>query len=174
MEKIRHCLKTENGGAIIEAAILFPVTVMVFAGLVLLAMYLPARSALQRAAQQAASAIAAEKSGVWLRYNEHAMQYEWLTAPDASVYGDDGEKARIIIENAEKSGPLGPRGTLEVSFETADYGMYKEITVTASRTIPMPVDLSFIGFPASLEIKAVSTAAVQNAVEFIRAADMTP
>jgi len=174
LDKIKRYAKDENGDAIVEAAILFPVMVMVFAGLVLLAMYLPARAALQRAAQHAATAIAAEKSGLWLRYNENSMQYEWVTAPDAAPIGDDEEKARKIIENAEKSGPLNPPGKLEVSFAEVDYGIYKEITVTASRTIPIPVNLSLIRFPENIEIKAVYTAAVQNAGEFIRAIDIAP
>ena len=174
MEKIRRQIKDAGGEAIIEAAILFPVMVMVFAGLVLLAMYLPARAALQRAAQHAAAAIAAEKSGVWLRYDENSMRYEWETEPIASPAGDDAEKARKIIENTEKSGPLNLPGKLEVSLETVDYGVYKEITVTASRTIEMPVDLSLVGFPASFEITAASTAAVQNAGDFVRVIDIIP
>lgn len=43
-----------RGDAVVEATILFPIIIMVFAGLVLLAMYLPTRAALQQATQYAA------------------------------------------------------------------------------------------------------------------------
>jgi len=49
---------------------------------------------------------------------------------------------------------------------------YKEIVVTASREYPMPVDLSFIGFPETITVTATSTAVVHNSCEFVRNIDI--
>lgn len=180
LKKIRYFIKDPDGDAVVEAAILFPVMIMIFAGLTLLAMYLPVRAALQRATQHAATVIAAEKSDTWLRYDEGAMLYEW-TAESEYVYaalfnsffsGDDYDKAAAIVKKTEANGPVKPPGILEVSLDVNNYIIYKEIMVTATRRIKMPVDLSFAGVPDKLEITVTSTAVVQNADEFIRNVDI--
>lgn len=40
------------------------------------------------------------------------------------------------------------------------------------RTIPMPVDLSFVGFPSEIPVTVTSTAVVQNGDEFVRNMDL--
>lgn len=41
-----------------------------------------------------------------------------------------------------------------------------------TRTIPMPVDLSFVKFPKEIPITVTSTAVVQNGDEFVRNIDL--
>ena len=60
-----------------EATILFPIIFMIFFGLVILAMYLPTRSALQYATQGAANALAIEQGDTWLNYDENNLSYKW-------------------------------------------------------------------------------------------------
>ena len=48
MTRRRNLWNNEEGYAVAEATILFPIILMTFAGLVLLSMYLPARAVLQR------------------------------------------------------------------------------------------------------------------------------
>ena len=54
--------KNETGSVIVEATILFPIMIMIFAGLVLLSMHLPARAQLQRATQYVATGMATARS----------------------------------------------------------------------------------------------------------------
>ena len=159
--------------------------IMVFAGLVLLAMYLPTRAALQQATQYAATAIATERSDTWLRHDPDSMTYYWETERSAlgSVYGavlgaltgnnrDDADNAEQAVINMEANGVLEPAGELSVEYGVVNYIVYKEIVVTATRTIPMPVDLSFVGFPSEIPVTVTSTAVVQNGDEFVRNMDL--
>lgn len=169
----------------VEATILFPIIIMVFAGLVLLAMYLPTRAALQQATQYAATAIATERSDTWLRHDPDSMTYYWETDRTelGSVYGallgaltgnerDDADNAEQAVINMEANGVLEPAGELSVEYGVVNYIVYKEIVVTATRTIPMPVDLSFVGFPSEIPVTVTSTAVVQNGDEFVRNMDL--
>ena len=180
MKRIKMFIMDTGGDAVVEATILFPIIIMIFAGLVLLAMYMPIRSSLQRATQQAVTAIATEKSDTWLSFNENTLQFGRATsAPNvyAALKGSmlsqkDRDKAVSIVKNMEKKTLFSPRGTLSVECGTVNYLIYKEITVTATRNIPMPVDLSFVGFPKALVITASSTAVVHDVDGFIRDVDM--
>ena len=44
--------------------------------------------------------------------------------------------------------------------------------VTATRSIPRPVDLSYVGFPSEITVTVTSTAVVQNGDEFVRNMDL--
>ena len=169
----------------VEATILFPIIIMVFAGLVLLAMYLPTRAALQQATQYAATAIATERSDTWLRHDPDSMTYYWETDRSAlgSVYGallgaltgnnrDDADNAEQAVINMEANGVLELAGELSVEYGVVNYIVYKEIVVTVTRTIPMPVDLSFVGFPSEIPVTVTATAVVQNGDEFVRNMDL--
>lgn len=185
-EKQRENLWNDvRGDAVVEATILFPIIIMVFAGLVLLAMYLPTRAALQQATQYAATAIATERSDTWLRHDPDSMTYYWETERKdlGSVYGallgaltgnkrDDADNAEQTVIGMEQSGVLKPAGELSVEYGVVNYIVYKEIVVTATRTIPMPVDLSFVGFPSEIPVTVTSTAVVQNGDEFVRNMDL--
>ena len=170
-----------SGDAVVEATILFPIMIMIFAALVLLAMYLPSQSVLQRATQYAAIAIATENSDTWLFFNESDMTYYWETDIGnlPNVYTGlfssscdvqtKGEDITVYIENL---GINIKAGQLSVVCSENNMLHYKEIIVTASRDYPMPVDLSFIGFPKTITVSATSTVVVQNANEFVRNIDM--
>lgn len=175
--------KNTNAYAVVEATILFPIIMMIFAGLVLLAMYLPTRAVLQRATQYAATALATEQSDTWLQFDEGDMEYSWINSKSQlpNVYvaligsffkGDTVEKAQTIVKKAENTGLVHRAGELTVECEIHNYVIYKEIMVTATRTLPMPVDLSFVKFPTEIPITVTSTAVVQNGDEFVRNIDV--
>ena len=63
-------------------------------------------------------------------------------------------------------------GELEVACKVNNFVVYKEIVVTATRTIPIPVDLSLVNFPKEIPITVSSTAVVQNGDEFVRNIDI--
>lgn len=186
MNKRISLWKDTRGDAVVEAAILFPIIIMVFAGLVLLAVYMPTRAVLQRATQYAATAIATGRSDTWLRFDEGDMGYYWLEERGEleNVYAslfrailntektDEAAQAEEIVSTVEQQGIFHPPGNLKVELGVVNYVIYKEVVVTATRTIPVPVDLSFVRFPKEIPITVTSTAVVENGDEFIRNVDL--
>jgi len=154
---------------------------MIFAALVLLATYLPAKAALQRATQYAATAIAAENSDTWLFFDEGAMTFfrETDIRQLKNVYvdmfagsGDVQSKGEAIVLELERKSISAKTGQISIECKIENMLLYKEVVITAKRELPMPVDLSFIGFPGSIPVIATSTVVVQNAEEFVRNIDI--
>jgi len=174
-------INNTSGDAAVEATIIFPIMIMVFAALVLLATYLPAQAVLQRATQYAATAIATEASDTWLFFSESNMSYYHETNKNQlnNVYadlfagsGDIQSKGEAIVIEIEGRGISSKAGRLFVDSYLVNRIFYKEVVITATREFPMPVDLSFIGFPKTITVTSTSTAVVQNAEEFIRNMDI--
>ena len=170
-----------RGDAVVEAAILFPFMIIVFSALVLLAGYLPARSALQRATQYTATALATERSDTWLFFNKYGSTYRWESNKDnlpgiyASVFSDSDflqEKAEAIVAMEESRNLSSKAGKLDVDCHLVNKIIYKEVVVTAKREYTMPINLSMFGIPGEVPITVTSTAVVQNADEFIRNLDL--
>jgi len=170
-----------NGDAVVEATILFPIMIMIFAALVLLAIYMPTKAALQLASQHTAVTLATELSDTWLFFDENNMSlrhYEnrsqlvnvyvdlFTTRNDIS---DKGEALATYIESRNISSKAGE---LTVDVGSVNNLLFREIVVTATREFPMPVNLSFIGFPETISVSTTSTAVVQNGDEFIRNIDI--
>ena len=175
-------IRNTNGDAVVEATVLFPVMIMIFAALVLLSIYLPAQAALQRATQHAATALATECSDTWLFFDAGNMTYyrESDRSRLKNVYadmftgsGDVTSKGEIIVIDNESRSISSKAGSLTIDECTViNRILYKEVVVTATREFPMPVNLSFIGFPESISITATSVIVVQNGDEFIRNMDI--
>ena len=177
----RSFVDNEKGDAVVEAVIIFPIMIMIFAALVLLAIYLPTRAALQRATQYAATAIATEMSDTWLFFNDQTMSYYWETNKDllTNVYvalfsgaGDVQGKGDGIVTHIEGRGISSKAGVLEVVCYPVNRIVYKEIVITATRDFTVPVNLSLIGFPQSIPVTVTSTAVVVNGDEFVRNMDL--
>ncbi|MCL2424918.1 MAG: hypothetical protein FWD05_01120 [Oscillospiraceae bacterium] len=177
-----HIARDTSGDAVVEATILFPIMIMIFAALVLIAMYLPTQAVLQRATQYAATALATEESDTWLFFDEDSFTYnrENNRSNLPNVYvsfftNNEGlhEKGEAIVIEFEKKG-LGSRaGNLKVTESyIINRLLYKEAVVTATKEITMPVNLSFIGFPEKISLTATSVAIVPDGDEFIRNVDM--
>jgi hypothetical protein len=177
---MRSLLKTTNGSAVVEATILFPIITMIFAALVLLAVFLPSHAVLHRATQFAATALATEESDTWIFFDDDTLSYHWETdkARLKNVYEelfvseditDRGEKIAREIESRSIS---SKEGKLTVTAYLENKIIYKEVVVIASREYPMPVDLSFVGFPKTITVRAASSAQAQNASDFVRNIDI--
>lgn len=177
--------KDTTGDAVVEATILFPIILMVFTGLMLLAMYLPTRALLQWSTQYTATALATERSDTWLRCDSSTGEYYWLRDKSelGTVYGavfgalkgnnrDEADAADQLVRTIENTGVINIRGDLEVEYGVVNYIVYKEIIVTATKTIKMPVDLTFVGLSNEIPITVSSTAVVQNGDEFVRNIDL--
>jgi len=175
-------MRDSSGDAVVEATILFPIMIMIFAALVLIAMYLPAQAVLQRATQYAATALATEESDTWLFFDDSNYTYyrkdnrNNLQNVYVSFFTNNDslhERGEAIVTEFERRG-IGPRaGKLTVTeSQIINRILYKEAVVTATREIPMPVNLSFIGFPTTISLTATSVAIVPDGDEFIRNVDM--
>jgi len=195
---VQRLLRQSDGMAVVEATILFPIIIMVFAGFVLLAMYLPEHAILQRITQRTATGLSTMHSDTWVEHTFYSGTYVSLPLEPTSsnrknVYStlfhalfteDESQKAEDTVRYLEEtlslikvtdsfdnSGYFNDE-QLSVSYAVHNYVVYKEIQVTAVREIDMPVNLSFIGFPKTLTVTATSTAAVQNGDEFVRNMDI--
>ena len=187
MDRLETLRKDERAYAVVEAAILFPIILMIFAALCLLAVYLPARSSLQRAAQYAANVMATISSDTWIRYDSNNMEYIWLESRNdvgmRNVYMDlfqglvnnlrsDCRNVEKIVRDSEEKGISTRAGELTVDYKVSNFIVYKEMHVTATRTISTPVDLSFIGFPKEISITVTASSMVPNGDEFVRNMDL--
>jgi len=181
IKSVRDLQKDTSGDAVVEATVLFPIMIMIFAALVLLSIYLPARAVLQRATQYAATVIATESSDTWLFFDEGSMTYYRETNKRRlkNVYAelfteksDAQSKGEAIVLKVESQGISSKAGSISVESHFINRILYKEAVVTATREFPIPVDLSFIGFPRSVIVTATSTAVVQNGDEFVRNIDI--
>ena len=181
MRRICVFKKDINGDAVVEATILFPIILMIFAALVMLAAYLPTRAALQRATQYAATALATEHSDVWLFYDISNMNYYWERDKDRlnSVYAlsirdsdDTSVRAERIVKGADMRLASLKEGDLEVKTVVNNRLIYNEIAVTAKRIFTPPINLSFIGFPETIDIVVTSTSVVHDGDEFVRNMDI--
>ena len=168
----------ECGGVIVEATILFPIMIMVFAGLVLLAVFLPTRAQLQRATQYVATGMATARSDASVSFDENG--YSWVGGNSnfenvyAAMFDSDisaDEAKQFIVSNFD-TGFVGLGDGLSVECGVNNYLVYKEVFVTATQSIPSPVNLSFVGFPETIDITVTSTAVVQNGDEFVRNLDL--
>ena len=178
---IKSLAKNTRGDAIVEAAILFPIMILIFAGLILLAVYLPTRSALQRATQLAATAVATECSDSWLFADPNTASCSWSMRKDElkNVYAalfpnsiEIDDKANKLVNLAESRRLGSDENALTVECFLVNRIIYEEIIVTASRNFAFPFSLSMFGIKDSISVSVTSTAVVQNADEFVRNVDL--
>jgi len=180
MQKQHNIFSDTSGYAVVEATILFPIIMLIFAGLVFLSVYLPTRAVLQQNTQYAATALATEQSDTWLDFDTKEMKYDWISTPNnvysaflAGLFTNDlNSDATTIVTKQEGKSLTSHSGNLKVECEVMNFVVYKEIRVTATRTIPVPVDLSFVKFPREIPITVSSAAVVLNGDEFVRNMDL--
>ena len=185
MKLIRELWRDTRGDSVVvEATILFPIIIMIFAALVLLAMYLPQRAILQESAQVAAVTIATERSDTWIAFDENARFISRSNQPaPRNVYVravqnafpnalEDEAKARSIVESIAATGILTAPGNIYTELRYRNYLVYQEVIVTVTQTIPMPVNLAFIGFPEEITIVQQAVAVILDGDEFVRNIDI--
>ena len=177
----RKFIEDQNADAVVEATILFPIMIMIFAALVLLAIYLPTRAALQRATQYAATALSVESSDAWLSFSVGEMSYYWendksrLTNVYVALFSDGRDiqsKGDDIVRWVESRAVSSKAGVLTTNCYMDNKFVYKEIVVTAKREFTVPPGLTLVGFPETIPIVVTSTAVVQNGDEFVRNMDL--
>ena len=181
-------LHNSDGFAVVEATFVFPVMFMVFFVLMMFSFYLPQRAMLQRATQFAATAVAAEMSDTWIYYDSSSQSYDRysdykaLTNGKGGVYvvlfksvfsNNDSDPETIMRSIDEKENfHVISNGELTVECKIVNYVVYKEIVVTATRSILVIVDFSIIGFSKPVDLIVTSKAVVTNSDEFIRNVDL--
>ena len=97
----------------------------------------------------------------------------YITLWDFIIPGSDcGDKAESIVRKKEGNSIKPEDADLNMEIVLINPIFYKEIIATATRTIFMPIDLSFIRFLREIPITVTSTAVVQNGDEFVRNVDI--
>lgn len=190
LDKKKTILHDSDGSAVVEATFVFPLMFIIFFALVLLALYLPQRAMLQRATQLAATAVATEMSDTWVYYDTSNLKFARYTTYNqlrtnkggvykalfSSIFGSGTGGAEAIVKNMDgkENIPVIANGDLTVECEMTNYVVYKEIAVTATRSIPVPAAAYFavVKFPETIDLTVTSRAVVQNADEFIRNIDL--
>lgn len=182
MTWFRHMERDTRGDAMVEAAILFPIMLMIFAALVLLATYLPQRMALQEAAQFAATAVATEAGDTYVAFDNSGNRTARTNLPNVYVEAfrgltggdlrDAEDKAAQIAQRIARNAVIPVADEIQAEISVKNYIVYKEITVTLTQDVTLPVDLSFIGFPATMHLTQQASAVVQNGDEFVRNIDI--
>jgi hypothetical protein len=171
-----------DGFAVVEAVFVFPIMLMVLLALVMLAIYLPQHAMLQRAASMAATALATESGDTWVYFDKDTLTYKrhndysglggwvynWGFPSGAANNATDMVKKLDQKENL----PLIASVDLKVECRLYNYVVYKEVEVTATRSIKIPVDFSVIRFPTTLDLTVTAKAVVKDGDEFVRNIDL--
>lgn len=176
-------LKNNQGYAVVEATLIFPLIIMIFTGLMLLASYLPQKAVLQYVTQHAATALATESSDTWLAYNKTAGEMQRFNDKSklrnvyvsllSSIFANSkGVDAEDIVIKKEGDAIRFASSTLTVDCSVMNAVLYKEISVRATSTFQSPINLGFVGLPTTIPVTVTSTAVVQNGDEFIRNVDI--
>ena len=176
---------TRDGGfAVIEAVVVFPIMLMVFLALIMLAIYLPQNAMLQRSTQLAATAIATEMGDTWVYYDKDSLSYKRNTSVSQLPFiytalfspgtDDKATKAVAVVRKVDEveNLPLIANGDLEVKCSITNYVVYKEISVTSTRKIKIPVDFSLIKFPDIFVMSVTAKAVVKDGDDFVRNIDL--
>ena len=114
--------------AVVEATILFPIIMMVFAGLFLLSVYLPTRTILQRGTQYAAEGIATARSDTWVAFETDG--YKWRNDARnvyAVLFGSaDDADAELVVQKSTANGLMLRQGDMSVTCQINNYIIYQE------------------------------------------------
>lgn len=177
--RIKH---DTRGYAVVEATILFPIMIMIFAALVLLSAYLPQKMLLQEAAQFTATAIATEAGDTYVAFDHNGKRIKKDSLPNVYIEALNGltghnvgvasDKAEQIAGHIARSAVIPSSAAVQAEVTVKNYVIYKEISVVLTQEITIPVNLSFIGFPKTIKLEQQATAVVQNGDEFVRNIDI--
>ncbi len=180
---VKKFLNNEKADAVVEATIIFPMIIMIFAGLILFTIYLPTRAALQYATQHTANLLASQKSDTWQIYDENTGNLRIAGEDEipnvyvalfSSIFSGKVKEDDVkdMVVKFENTGLHYTLGELEVECEVINFIVYEQISVTATRRIKSPINLSFVGFPDEIPITVTSTAVVRNCDELVRNMDI--
>lgn len=177
-------VKNNNKGyAVVEATLIFPLIIMIFTGLMLLASYLPQKAVLQYVTQHTATMLATESSDTWLTYqvdkgemtrfnDKSKLQNVYVSLLGSLFVNEKGGNAEEIVVKKEGDAIHFATSTLNVECSVMNAVIYKEISVQATSVFESPVNLGLVGFPSTIPVTVTSTAVVQNGDEFIRNVDI--
>jgi len=97
--------------------------------------------------------------------------YGALFSSDTSQYKNKAESVVRKVDEAENVTVL-PSGELTVKCNIVNYAVYKEVVVTATRSIRIPVNFSAIRFPRTLVMSVTAKSTVKDGDDFVRNIDI--
>ena len=179
--------KNEKGLAIVEAAIILPFCILMVLAVYYAAIFLCQRANLQANLQNTLIYYKNADSDNWVE-PKTGMAYnlsENIDSGTGDAYNVDGSLfpyrffgMNFDEQNFEKffrsmAGHMFfDDGTnIDLKVDSTNYIIYKSITATATQTVKPAIDLSMVGFPSELTIRASGEAVITNGDDFIRNID---
>ena len=124
--------------------------------------------------EYAAEGIATARSDTWVAFETDG--YKWRNDARnvyAVLFGSaDDADAELVVQKSTANGLMLRQGDMSVTCQINNYIIYQEVVVTAVDTVHVPIDLSFVKFPNTIDLTTSSTAVVQNGDEFVRNMDI--
>lgn len=189
MKKIE---KNESGHTIVEATIVYPVTILVFFVLLYASLFLCQRANLQANLEDA------------LIYYKHVNSDTYVTAGSELSFEANGEEIFAVGNQYESPKKLDPYrhifhtltggnlsssnfasffrsayghmffddgSNVQVTLKENDYLIYRKLTATAKQTVESPINISFVGATNTVDITAQATVVVVDGDNMIRDID---
>ena len=168
------CQNDERGDVIVEATILLPLIILIYAGFVLLATYMPVRGNVQRAAQYAASIISIQESDTWIKYDKEQLKQQWMKKDELpNDRSKKQETAEKFVTSILDNGIVANGGEIqEVKCDVTNYVIYKEIVVTVEYEVQLPFGIPLIGLDSHYIVTESATAIIDDGDGFVRNVDM--
>ena len=176
---IKRICVDESGDAVVEAAILFPIIIMIFFAFILLAIYLPTSAALQRSLEKAANIVSARHSDLGYTYDvsndkagvsDDRLRQENVYAYMTRGYAEEQEIAQRIVEKYVTDA-LYVGKDLHMSVRQ-DPNDKRYILISAEQTLVLPFDFPFLPVSNEIPLKRSVRVMSRDADEFIRSMDI--
>ncbi len=188
MHKNHSLKKDERGMAIVEAAMILPICILMVLAVYYAAIFLCQKANLQANLQNA------------LVYYKNADSDTYITLDANMAYNLDGTTVDGSASSYSKPLALFPYrffgmkfndrnfasffhsmaghmffddGTnIDLTVDTTNYVVYKSIKATVTQTVAPAIDLTMLGMPMALTIRASGEVVITNADDFIRNTDL--
>ena len=173
-------LKKQDGNAIVEATIVFPVIIMIIIVLFYAALFLCQRANLQANLQTALiyyknvetdTNVVVDQSGSASILNLHASRYSGasLESPYRNFFmttkGQEGNfKTLFNIISGQMF--FANVSDVNVEYETRNYIIYQDITATATQVVEIPVDFKLLGIDPKLTLATEARVVITDPDEF--------
>lgn len=176
---MKRFFKDRRGLVIVEAVYIFPIMIMITLAMYFLSMYISTKVVLQSSLEWAitqaaadisdASVVFTDRSGEWSGERELLNPYRHIFS-ELGGAGKDGMDISVRRKVANRAVPLG--GTLTIDIKEVNMLIYKELRGSASLTVKMPINLSFVGLPSQVRLEASAKQMVNDRDELIRNMDI--
>ncbi|MGN0638483.1 MAG: TadE/TadG family type IV pilus assembly protein [Huintestinicola sp.] len=199
---MKELIKSESGVfLIVEAAIIYPIMLVMIMTLLFISMMLTMKANMQSALETALMYYRTELTDSYIGFGDLAgndvrnTQYTNAEAPEASgsftnIYAECIEELaakpdkakfeqmffnnyRFLNFSSGEEGSVFHNTRIEIDFQsTANFIIYRELKATATQTIKLPFIKGFFGLDNSIKLKADARIVVSDSVSVMRITDV--